>query len=117
MNVERRRFGLVLAGATLFSWIRSGLVAGQVGAGEQMPSEHPKEQPPANQAQELAHARLQENEKRIKKDAEKLLQLAQELKTQVDNTDSASVLSVPIVRQAEEIEKLARSIKQRARGQ
>jgi peptidoglycan hydrolase CwlO-like protein len=119
MDVERRRFAAVLAGATLFSLIRADFVAGQVSASQQMPSESPPEARPPNPQNEkdMARTRLKENEKQVKKDAEKLLQLAQELKSQVDSTDSASVLSMPIVRQAEQIEKLARSIKQLARGE
>jgi len=117
MDVERRRFGVVLAGAALFSLVRPGFVAAQGSASEQAPSEHPQQEPTADLQKNMARARLKENEQRIKKDAEKLLQLAQDLKSQVDSTDSTSVLSVGIVRQANEIEKLARSIKQLARGQ
>jgi hypothetical protein len=42
--------------------------------------------------------------------------LATELKEEVDKTDSAKVLSVPMLKKAEEIEKLAKDIKSRARG-
>ena len=59
---------------------------------------------------------LQENDKSIKKSVEKLFQLASELKAEVDKTDSAQVLSLPMVKKAEEIEKLAKDIKSRAKG-
>jgi hypothetical protein len=59
---------------------------------------------------------LEENEKDIKKKVEKLFQLATELKDEVDKTDSAKVLSVGMVKKAEEIEKLAKDIKSRAKG-
>jgi hypothetical protein len=59
---------------------------------------------------------LQENDKSIKKSVEKLFQLASELKTEVDKTDSAQVLSLAMVKKAEEIEKLAKDIKSRAKG-
>jgi predicted methyltransferase len=59
---------------------------------------------------------LQENDKSIKKSVEKLFQLASELKAEVDKTDSVQVLSLAMVRKAEEIEKLAKDIKSRAKG-
>jgi hypothetical protein len=61
-------------------------------------------------------AALEENEKDIKKKVEKLFQLAAELKDEVDKTDSAKVLSVAMLKKAEEIEKLAKDIKSRAKG-
>ena len=59
---------------------------------------------------------LEENEKDIKKKVEKLYELATELKTEVEKTDSSKVLSLNLVRKAEEIEKLARDIKNRSKG-
>lgn len=59
---------------------------------------------------------LKENEKDIKKDIEKLFQLASELKAEVEKTDSSQILSLAMVRKAEEIEKLAKGIKNRAKG-
>jgi hypothetical protein len=59
---------------------------------------------------------LEENQKDIKKKVEKLYDLATELKAEVDKTDSSKVLSLNLVRKAEEIEKLAREIKNRSKG-
>jgi hypothetical protein len=59
---------------------------------------------------------LEQNQKDIKKDIEKLYDLATQLKTEVEKTDSTAVLSVAMVKKAEEIEKLAKQIKERARG-
>jgi hypothetical protein len=61
-------------------------------------------------------AALEENEKNIKKKVERLFQLATELKDEVDKTDSAKVLSLAMLKKAEEIEKLAKDIKSRAKG-
>lgn len=61
-------------------------------------------------------ALLEENEKSMKKDVERLFDLANELKTQIEKTDSTSVLSLAMVKKAEEIEKLAKQIKDRAKG-
>ncbi len=51
----------------------------------------------------------------LKRDTEKLLKLANELKEFVDKT-SASQLSVDVVKKAEEIEKLAHSVKDKMKG-
>jgi len=59
---------------------------------------------------------LEANQKDIKKNVERLYQLASELKAEVEKTDSVQVLSVAMLRKAEEIEKLAREIKSRAKG-
>jgi hypothetical protein len=59
---------------------------------------------------------LDANEKDIKKKIEKLFELATDLKEQVEKTDSSKVLSLVLVKKAEEIEKLARDIKTKAKG-
>jgi len=59
---------------------------------------------------------MEENEKDIKKKVEKLYDLATELKAEVEKTDSSKVLNLSLVRKAEEIEKLARDIKNRSKG-
>jgi nucleotide-binding universal stress UspA family protein len=59
---------------------------------------------------------LEANQKEIKKNVEKLYDLAAELKAEVEKTDSVKVLSLAMLRKTEEIEKLAREIKSRAKG-
>ena len=59
---------------------------------------------------------LEDNDKDMKKKVDRLYQLAAELKEQVDKTDSSKVLSLNLVKKAEEIEKLARDIKNRSKG-
>lgn len=59
---------------------------------------------------------LKHNQQQIQDDIIKLYDLAGELKEQVGKTDSTNVLSLPIVQKAEEIEKLAKQIKNLARG-
>jgi hypothetical protein len=51
----------------------------------------------------------------LKRDTEKLLKLATELKDDVDKT-TASTLSVEVIKKAEEIEKLAHSVKDKMKG-
>jgi hypothetical protein len=59
---------------------------------------------------------LESNKKEIKKDIEKLFQLASELKAEVEKTDSMQVLSMAMLKKTEEIEKLAKAIRARAIG-
>jgi hypothetical protein len=59
---------------------------------------------------------LEANQKEIKKNVEKLFDLASELKAEVEKTDSVLVLSLGMLRKAEEIEKLAKEIRSRAKG-
>ncbi len=73
--------------------------------------------PPENPLAPPAEKRmLEENQKEIKKKVEKLYDLASELKDEVEKTDSSKVLSLNMVRKAEEIERLARDIKNRSKG-
>jgi hypothetical protein len=68
--------------------------------------------PPRRDPKEL----LKENQKNLRRDADHLLQLAQELKNEADKTEQTEVLSLSLVHKAEEVEKLARQIKSLARG-
>jgi len=62
-----------------------------------------------------AEMRNDERQKRLVSDTEKLLALATELHHDVGRTDK-HILSVDVVKRAEEIEKLARSVKERMKG-
>ncbi len=53
-------------------------------------------------------------QEQLVKDTNKLLTLATELKSQVDKTNK-DVLSVDVVKKAEEIEKLAKTVKEKMR--
>jgi hypothetical protein len=64
---------------------------------------------------EMAKKANLERQAALKNDTEKLLKLAEELKTSVDKS-SASVLSLEVLKKAEEIEKLARSVKDKMKG-
>jgi hypothetical protein len=77
--------------------------------GEDDPNPNPNLKSPAK-------VRLEENQKDIRKDIQKLFDLASQLKTQVEKTDATVVLSLAMVKKAEEIERLARQIKERAKG-
>ena len=51
----------------------------------------------------------------LKNDTDKLLKLSVELKQFVDKSDE-NVLSLEVIKKAEEIEKLARSVKEKMKG-
>src|SRR5262245_12440183 len=101
------------------SWGAAALVFSRPSAGAQDPTRAPAragEEDPNGPPKPSTKAILEENQKDIKKYIERLFQLASQLKEQVEKTDSTSVLSLALVKKAEEIEKLARQIKERAKG-
>ena len=119
MPNTRREFLTVLgAAAPVF------LVRAQSPASQGRPSSRPTSPDAAPESDETTPAGaksptktlLEANEKDIKKNIEKLFQLATDLKAEVEKTDSSQVLSLAMVKKAEEIEKLARDIKTRAKG-
>jgi len=69
----------------------------------------------AAQKKELARKINLQRQDELKKDTEKLLQLATELKQSVDKTD-ANTLSLEVIKKAEQIEKLAKSVKEKMKG-
>lgn len=56
-----------------------------------------------------------QRQKQLVTDADKLLQLATELKTEVDKTDK-DTLSVAVIRKSDEIEKLAKSVREKMKA-
>jgi len=56
-----------------------------------------------------------ERQAQLKNDTDKLLKLSQELKDYVDKSNE-NMLSVSVLKKAEEIEKLARSVKDKMKG-
>lgn len=76
---------------------------------------------PADRAlQDLMHDNARKLNKQrqqdLKRDTDKLLDLATELKKYVDKSNE-NVLSLDVLKKAEEIEKLARSVKDKMKGQ
>jgi hypothetical protein len=59
---------------------------------------------------------LKLNETDIKRDVERLAQLAQELKRQIEATDNTKILSVDMIKKTQEIERLAHQIALLARA-
>ncbi len=111
----RRRFMMFLVAATAILGLQT--------TGQQLPQ---RPSPPVKDPQDAAPDNpnapspekriLYENEKDIKKKVDRLFDLATELKAEVGKTDSTKVLSLPMLKKAEEIEKLAHDIRNRAKG-
>jgi hypothetical protein len=68
-----------------------------------------------SQERELAKKNNLERQAALKKDTDKLLKLAVELKDDVDKSNE-NVLSLDVLKKADEIEKLAHSVKDKMKG-
>ena len=100
----------------------TGALSGRLAAMSQNPLPGPQKPGQKDKDEDNANPKfdpkltLEANKKDIKKDVEKLFQLASELKNEVEKSDSVQVLSLAMVKKAEEIEKLAKEIRSRAIG-
>ncbi len=100
---------------------------GGIFAAQNPPTPPPKPQPgyTPNPAETYAHpaeaaaakrARLLENEKEFRQGVERLYQLTADLRNELDKTPTADVFSLHIVKETEQIEKLAKSLKSKAKS-
>jgi hypothetical protein len=71
--------------------------------------------PRAKMERDMAKKANQARQADLKRDTEKLLKLATELKESVDKT-TESTLSLDVIKKTEEIEKLARSVKDKMKA-
>jgi len=69
----------------------------------------------SHRAEQQDKLRNSDRQKRLVADTEKLLALATDLKAQVDKS-TKDTLSVDVIKKADEIEKLAHSVKERMKG-
>jgi hypothetical protein len=75
----------------------------------------PDMSPSPQMEQDQAKMRNADRQKQLVTDTEKLLALATELKTDVDKSNK-DMLSLDVIRKAEEIEKLAHMVKEKMKG-
>jgi hypothetical protein len=59
---------------------------------------------------------LEENKKNLRRDVDHLFELSQQLKDEADKTEEMNVLSLSLIHKTEEIEKLARKIRDAAKA-
>jgi len=64
---------------------------------------------------EMAKKANEERQAQLKRDSERLFKLATELKESVDKSNQ-NTLSIDVIKKAEEIEKLAHSVKEKMKG-
>ena len=64
---------------------------------------------------ENAHKANEQRQLELRRDTDRLLQLTNELKQYVDKTNE-NILSLEVIRKAEEIERLAKSVKEKMKG-
>lgn len=136
--MERRNFVSGLLAAPFLAWAGALIAKAAPGATDalpQFPTQNPSRFPPqlpGAQSQTPGkwptdnsqfppirinrHAILVHNQKEIRKDVAKLYSLAGKLQKQVTHTNSAEVLSLDMIHTANEIEKLAKHIKNLAKG-
>jgi peptidoglycan hydrolase CwlO-like protein len=99
------------------------LLFGQARTSSPVPIPSPNAPDPRNpggldgmQATKDSPAHSLQNQQQIRADVEKLYELTSELKKEVDATDANTTLSLSLVKKAQQIEKLAKQIKDRLKG-
>lgn len=121
MRQTRRNFFLRVALLSTLAWPR-----GVLGA-QNPPTPPPKPEPgyTPNPAEAYSHpaeaaganrARLLENAKEFRQSVERLYQLTSDLRVELEKTPTAEVFSVHIVKETEQIEKLAKSLRSKAKS-
>jgi flagellar motility protein MotE (MotC chaperone) len=124
MGETRRRFLMTLAAAASCSVAADGSVFAQVRKSNPFPTppESAETQNPAEataaktDSQSAKRAALQQNEKEFRAEVDRLCQLATDLKQEVDKTVTTEVFSVQMYKRTEEIEKVAKMLKGKAKG-
>ncbi len=79
------------------------------------PQEPPKDRARVEMEKDMAKKANQQRQAELKRDTDKLLKLATELKNYVDKSNE-NLLSLEVVNKADEIEKLAHSVREKMRG-
>ncbi len=125
MGETRRRFLMTLTAAASCSIAADGSVLAQVHNTKPFPTptESAEKQNPAEAAaaakgdpQSAKRVALQQNEKEFRAGAERLYRLVSELKQEVDKTVTTEIFSVQMYKRTEEIEKVAKLLKSKAKG-
>jgi hypothetical protein len=81
-----------------------------------IPKDAPDNEPLTRMQKEMEKKANQERQLHLKTDTDKLFKLVTELKVQVDKSNE-NILSLDVVKKADEIEKLAHSVKEKMRGE
>ncbi len=76
----------------------------------------PKDEQRQQMEKDMAKRANKQRQEEIRRDSEQLLKLATELKQYVDKSNE-NILSMDVIKKAEEIEKLAHSVKEKMKSQ
>ncbi len=87
----------------------------QIPGARQAQKQSPEDEEHAKMLKEMAKQANLKRQEDLKRDTDKLLELATQLKAYVDKTNE-NVMSLQVVRKSEEIEKLARSVKEKMKA-
>jgi len=123
MMESRHRLLVTAVGALGFVMVMPSLRGGQ-GQSPQTPRLHPypngrdPNNPPGNDEPSRLDLKAiqQENQRKLRTDVSKLYEMAADLKTDVEKTDATSTLSISVIKKAQDIEKLAKQIRNLAKG-
>jgi hypothetical protein len=124
MGETRRRFLMALAAAASCSVAAESTVFAQQRKDNPFPTppapaetQNPAEAGAANaDPQSAKRSALKQNEKEFREGVNRLYQLAGELKQELDKTVTTEVFSVRMYKKTEEIEKVAKMLKGKAKG-
>ena len=126
MGATRRKFLVTLAAAASCSVAANGAAFAQAGPKKtpfptpppSAEQENPAEQQrvPATESERAKRLAMQQNEKAFRADVAKLYQLASTLKEDVEKLPTMQVLSLQMYKRTEEIEKVAKDLKAKAKG-
>jgi hypothetical protein len=86
--------------------------SGRVSGGQIVPSNLNMSQPDSMRRAEQQRLRIAERQKKLAQDTDRLVALSNSLKEEVDEANK-DILSLEMVKKAEQIEKLAHSVKER----
>lgn len=125
MDKQRRLFLRALAPVALVAGASVTALNSALGLPQQS-SNPPNHLPPTNPNPSVpvapppfrtpTHAELRKNQQEITKDVNELFTLAQQLKRQADKSDASEELSVALIDKSEQIERLAKKIRDLARA-
>ena len=124
MGETRRRFLMAMVAAAGCSAVADDSVFGQQRKETPFPTpppssetQNPAEAGAANpETQSAKKAALKQNEKEFRAGVNRLYQLAGELKQEVDKTVTTEIFSVQMYKKTTEIEKVAKLLKDKAKG-
>jgi hypothetical protein len=120
MRETRRRFVLALVAVAGCLAAQETLLRAQRRRGFPDPPEPAEKQNPAaaapDEGRRSAKSVSQENEREFRAGVERLYQLTSELRDEVQKTVTSDVLSIRMYKKTEEIEKLVKQIKSKAKG-